>query len=43
MKDGPKLEIVLAGQAVAAFRDERDLMETAPARLLVCESFWYSV
>ena len=33
MKDGPKLEIVLAGQAVAAFRDERDLMETAPARI----------
>ena len=28
-----KLEIVLAGQAVAAFRDERDLMETAPARI----------
>ena len=33
MNNGSKLEIVLAGQAVAAFRDERDLMETAPARI----------
>ena len=33
MNNGSKLEIVLAGRAVAAFRDERDLMETAPARI----------
>ena len=33
MKEEHKLEIMLCGRVAASFRDEKDLMETAPARI----------